>query len=293
VSVAPPDSRIPHQPLHHLDTLWVQVAGSLCNLTCTHCFVSCGPAESRHRMMSRESVREHVAAALALGVKEVYFTGGEPFLHRDLELILADTLAVAPATVLTNGTLFTSRRIDALRALAGASRHSLELRVSFDAPDAEGHDRFRGPGSFLRTLDGLRLATAAGLQPIVTATRSADADPVALRGRYRERLAREGLPPLRIKLLPMFLLGREAGRSRPYLEGETLASLPAGVFDPHRLQCATCRAVTSEGVYVCPLLVDEPAARMGERLSDALGPFPLAHPACSTCWITGMSCANG
>ena len=46
-------------------------------------------------------------------------------------------------------------------------------------------------------------------------------------------------------------------------------------------------------MFVCPLLVDEEAGRMGGTLGEALRPFTLSHPACSTCWVTGMSCANG
>src|SRR5712692_5603938 len=102
-----PSGAPPEQPLHHLDSLWLQVAGTLCNLACTHCFVTCGPHEERHAMMSPAEVRARVAEALALGVKEIYLTGGEPFLNPQAELIIENTLEHAPVTVLTNGTLFT------------------------------------------------------------------------------------------------------------------------------------------------------------------------------------------
>ena len=46
-------------------------------------------------------------------------------------------------------------------------------------------------------------------------------------------------------------------------------------------------------MFVCPLLVDEPGGRMGARLDEALGEFPLSHGACTTCYVTGMTCANG
>jgi len=293
VSPAPADTGLPVQPLHHLDTLWVQVAGTLCNLTCTHCFVSCGPADGRHRMMSRADVRAVVAEGLALGVKEIYFTGGEPFLHREMEDVLEDTLALAPATVLTNGTLMPARRVERLAGLARSARFSLELRVSLDAPEPVAHDAIRGPGAFDRALAGLRALSQAGLAPIVTATRGPDDDPLELARRYGDLLARERVSPPRIKLLPYFRLGREADRSRPYGPGETLAMLAPGTFDEHRLQCGSCRAVSAEGAYVCPLLVNEDVGRMGDRLGDALRPFTLAHAACTTCWLTGMSCANG
>ena len=83
-----------------------------------------------HDVARRGAAR--VAEALALGVREFYFTGGEPFLHPELLEILADTLAVAPCTVLTNGTLFTAARRRAPCAASATPRYSLEIRVSLD-----------------------------------------------------------------------------------------------------------------------------------------------------------------
>jgi uncharacterized Fe-S cluster-containing radical SAM superfamily protein len=283
---------IPQQPFRHLDTLWVQVAGTLCNLSCTHCFVTSGPQEHRHPMMSRADVAARVAEALAFGVREVYLTGGEPFLHVELEVIVEDTLAHAPVTILTNGTLFTPRRIEWLARTTRASRYSLELRVSLDGTDAGSHDAFRGAGAWARTMDGLRALVGAGLLPIVTLTRPAHVEATDLAARARAALAVEGLPAPRLKLLPMFTLGRETSRPGHSPVAPLLATLPADAFDPKRLQCGTCRAVTSRGVFVCPLLVDEPGGRMGDTLADAAHAFPLAHAACATCWVTGMTCAN-
>ncbi len=285
-------SPVPNQPLLHLDQLWVQVAGTVCNLSCTHCFVSAGPHEGRHAMMSREDVAARVAEALAMGVREIYLTGGEPFLNPSLEDIVQDTLALAPVTILTNGTLFTPHRVRWLAATTRSSRHSLELRVSLDGTDARSHDAFRGAGSWRRTMDGLRALEAAGLLPIVTLTRPAHVDASELAARARAALAAEGVPASRLKLLPMFTLGREAGRPGHAPPLPTLAALPAEAFDPNRLQCGTCRAVTSRGVFVCPLLVDEHGGRMGDTLAESARAFPLAHEACSTCWVTGMTCAN-
>lgn len=285
--------RFPDQPLLHLDTLWVQVGGSLCNLACTHCFVSCGPDVHRHEQMSRATVWTHVADAVALGVKEVYFTGGEPFLHPELLDILADTLAVAPATVLTNGTLLPARTVDALVELGGQARHSLELRVSLDGPTPAEHERFRGAGNFERVLTGIVRLSAAGLLPIVTVTHAPDVDRLALRERYLELLRARGVSRPRLKLLPLFKHGRAAALTGGYVPVETLAGLAPEAFDPTRLQCAHGRAVTGDGAYVCPLLVDEPAARMGARLAAASGPFTLRHGACYTCHVTGMTCGNG
>ena len=282
---------LPKQPFLHLDTLWVQVAGTLCNLTCTHCFVTAGPNEQRHAMMSRAEVAARVSEAALMGVKEVYFTGGEPFLNAGIEAIVEDTLEVAPVTVLTNGTLFTRRRVEWLAALTRASRHSLELRVSLDGADESSHDAFRGAGAWKRTMDGLRALSEAGLLPIVTVTQPPGEDAPAFAARCTRLLRAEGLAEPRLKLLPMFQLGREAARTGGS-HAPSLAALPPEAFDPERLQCGHCRAVTSRGVFVCPLLVDEPVGRMGDTLAESARPFALAHGACVTCWATGMTCAN-
>jgi uncharacterized Fe-S cluster-containing radical SAM superfamily protein len=291
-ALAPP-GRYPEQPFDHLDALWIQVAGTVCNLRCTHCFVSCGPGDDRHALMGRGEVRERVADAVRLGVKEFYFTGGEPFLHPSMVEILADTLEHGPCTVLTNGTLFTRARLEALRRLSDEARYSLEIRVSLDGWNAADHDRFRGAGSFRRALDGLSRLAEYGLLPIVTVTQTTDEDPDEFRERYLALLRDAGLPRPRLKVLPMFLLGREVERTRGYSPDESLLDLPAEAFDPARLQCRASRAVTSRGVFVCPLLVDDAGARMGARLEEALRPHRLSHGACSTCYATGMTCGNG
>jgi AdoMet-dependent heme synthase len=289
----PVATRFPAQPFHHLDALWIQVAGTLCNLQCTHCFVSAGPGVETHGFLSRAEVAARVAEALPLGVKEFYFTGGEPFLHPEMVEIVADTLEHGPTTVLTNGTLMTRAIVERLRVLDHGSRYALEIRVSLDGASAAEHDRFRGAGGFARTIAGVRRLEDAGLAPILTITQTRDEDPLVFCERIVAWLRREGLSRLRLKLLPMFRLGREASRTRGYDEAETLAGLPSESFDPTRLPCGSCRAVTSRGVFVCPLLVDAESARMGSRLADALRPFELSHGACTTCYATGMTCGNG
>ncbi len=287
------ESAFPALPLSHLDTLWIQVAGTLCNLRCAHCFVSSGPGEDRHPLMTRAQVGARVAEALPLGVREFYFTGGEPFVHPEMIEILEDTIEHAPCTVLTNGVLFTRERLRALARISEHARYSLEVRVSLDGDRAETHDAVRGPGTFERALGGLRDLEAHGLLPIVAVTRSLDEDPLLVTERYHAMLRAAGLTRPRLKTLPLFQLGRETRRSGAYRGDESLRGLDAAALDAERLQCGHGRAVTARGVFVCPLLVDEPGGRMGDRLDQALVPAVLSHGACFTCHVTGMTCGNG
>src|SRR5688572_22675169 len=84
---APP----PLVPLSHLDHLWFQVGGTLCNLTCHHCFISCSPKNHNFRFLSLAEVKARLVESAPLGVKEYYFTGGEPFLNPEMVPILVET----------------------------------------------------------------------------------------------------------------------------------------------------------------------------------------------------------
>src|SRR6516225_9883420 len=57
----------PFVPSVSLDTLWFQVAGTLCNLKCTHCFISCSPTNHSHEMLTLEEVMERLREAEPLG----------------------------------------------------------------------------------------------------------------------------------------------------------------------------------------------------------------------------------
>jgi AdoMet-dependent heme synthase len=309
----------PEVALRSLDTLWFQVGGTLCNLACTHCFISCSPTNHTHDMMRLEQVRRYLREAVELGVKEFYFTGGEPFLNPEMEAILAATLAVGPASVLTNGLLLDAARCARLAALAAASPYSLDLRVSLDGYDAASNDAVRGAGTFERVLAGLRNLAAAGLNPVVTVTEvCAEAAIDSGKQRFFALLAGLGLTRPRLKVLPVFKIGAEAKRAGGYeswqrlRDGELPLTAPEASGAPgvppasaapplsaapapetarwDHLQCSSCRMVTDQGVWVCPILVNEPAARMGEALADALGPYPLRHAACWTCHVYGVSC---
>jgi len=281
----------PRVALSSLDTLWFQVGGTVCNLACTHCFVSCSPTNHTHEMMGLAEVERYLAEAAALGVREYYFTGGEPFLNPEMEAILAATLKVGPASVLTNGLLFDPARCRRLKELAEGSEHSLDLRVSLDGYDAATNDPIRGEGTFDRVLAGLRNLAAAGLNPVLTVT-EACAEAAAPEGKERffDLLRAQGIERPRLKVLPVFHLGAEAERTGAYESWQRLRAgdAPEGGWD--HLQCSACRMVTDQSVWVCPILVNEPAAKMGEALADALGDFPLDHAACWTCHVYGVSC---
>jgi len=290
-AVATPPDDAPEVRLTALDTLWFQVTGTLCNLACRHCFISCSPTNHTHEMLSVEAIASHLAEGIQLGVREVYFTGGEPFLHPQMEEILALALAVAPTTVLSNGLLIDSERAARLADLAAASRYSFDVRISLDGYDAASNDPIRGEGCFARALGAVQHLAEAGLEPVLTVTEVLpESASAAGRERFLELLRLAGVRHPRLKVLPLFQLGAEAERGDAYAPWQRLRADEHPGETWEHLQCSSSRMVTEAGVWVCPILVNEPNARMGERLSDTLRPFPLAHAACWTCHAYGVSC---
>jgi sulfatase maturation enzyme AslB (radical SAM superfamily) len=284
---------LPIVALAHLDDLWFQVGGTLCNLECTHCFISCGPHNRRFGFLDLETVRRALDESVPLGVKEYYFTGGEPFLNRDMPAILELTLQYGPATVLTNGTVFKDEWLRRLRTAEHASRYSLEFRVSIDGYTAAENDAVRGAGTFERILGGVRMLLAYDFLPILTLTRTRDEqDDAELFHGFVELLRRNGYSRPRIKILPTLRIGAEVNRQRGYRDDERVTAEMMAGYDIGQLICNHSRIVTDRGVFVCPILIESADARLGTTLTEAQTPFALAHRACFTCYQYGALCAN-
>jgi MoaA/NifB/PqqE/SkfB family radical SAM enzyme len=277
----------PVAPFLRLSALWIQLTGTWCNLECTHCLNASGPKEPWLQPLDADTARRAIADAERLGVKEIYFTGGEPFLHRQILPLLAQSLAVAPTTVLTNGTVITAAIADALAAFAAAAAYSLEIRVSLDDVDAARNDRIRGAGAWAKAVRAIRLLADRGMLPIVTATDLLTGEP-GMYERFRDFLAGQGVSRPRVKILPVLPIGRmETG------DGTRLTEEALEGFDRGLLQCAETRVIASGGVYACPILAGLPGARLSaDSVEESFRGASLYHAACVTCHQTGMTCRN-
>lgn len=283
----------PAVELDHLDSLWFQVTGTVCNLRCSHCFISCSPDNHALHFLPLDSVLDWLDAARAHGVKEYYVTGGEPFMHADLPAMLEAILDCGPATVLTNGTLFSERVLSRLAEAEAASTYSLELRVSIDGPTPETNDPIRGEGTFERAMRGIGMLVHHGFLPILTAARVWDpADEEAVREQFFAALRDVGCDRPRLKILPALRIGREALRAGGYDRHNWVTQEMLQCYDRTRLLCSSSRIVTSRGVHACPILVGHPDSRLGPTIESALRPFELRHQACFTCWRHGAICSN-
>ena len=259
----------------------------------SHCFISCSPKNDSFGFLSLETVEQMLSESVRHGVKEYYFTGGEPFLNREMVPILVKTLEYGPATVLTNGTVLKDQWLQTLRNAEATSLYSLEFRVSIDGPTPEINDPIRGERTFERAMQGVGRLVEYGFLPIITMTRTWDEheDEPILRA-FRDVLAEQGCSRPRLKVLPRLKIGAEEQRTCGYTQHERVTPEMMADYDASQLICSHSRIVTDRGVSVCPILIDSPDARMGDALADAATAYPLRHGACYTCYQYGAICTN-
>ncbi|MCB0305188.1 MAG: radical SAM protein [Calditrichaeota bacterium] len=289
---SPPEVH-PELHLDALDNLWFQVSGTLCNIACDHCFISCSPRNHSFELMTLAQIEPHLEASAALGVKEYYFTGGEPFMNKEMLDILERTLRYGPATVLTNGMLITPAKAARLQHLADNTRYSLELRVSLDGYTEAMNDAIRGKGVFKKAMAGVERLYAHGFLPIITVTKTwEDAEDEAVLQGFADLLKSHGYARPRIKILPSLKLGKEIARTQGYDRYEYVTAEMLEEYDCSQLICANSRVVTNRGVYVCPILIESPSARLGDTLEDAKRSYALQEQACYTCYLYGAICSN-
>src|SRR5580698_6191077 len=120
--------------LKSLETLWFNT-GTLCNLTCQNCYIESSPRNDRLAYLSAAEVARYLdeIAALGLGTELIGFTGGEPFMNRDLPAMLEDVLLRGlDAIVLTNAMKPMHHKKRVLLSLRERHGDRLTLRVSLD-----------------------------------------------------------------------------------------------------------------------------------------------------------------
>jgi len=140
-----------------------------CNFRCVYCM----PKEvfgrdhaflPRAEILDFEEIELVVRASVALGVRKVRLTGGEPLVRRNLETLvgmLAVIEGIEDLTLTTNASLLAGHA----QALADAGLQ--RVTVSLDALDDQTFQRMNDVGfPVSRVLDGIAAAEAAGLGPI-------------------------------------------------------------------------------------------------------------------------------
>ena len=292
-----------------LRTLWLNT-GSLCNITCRNCYIESSPENDRLAYLTRAEALAFLDEIARGGwpVREIGFTGGEPFMNPAIVEMLGDALDRGfSVLLLTNAMqpMLRPRIRDGLKRLREAYGRRLLIRVSLDHHTDKLHDTERTSGSFAKTIEGIDFLAREGFA-------------LALAGRTcwgeSERDARDGYAAL-IAARAWRIDAYDPAQLVLFPEMDLRADVPEITEDcwnilhkdPQDVMCASSRMVVKRKgapapvVLPCTLLPYDPAFEMGETLAEAAradggmfehGAVKLCHPHCAKfCVLGGGSCS--
>ena len=285
--------------LTRLDTLWINT-GTLCNLTCSNCYIESSPKNDRLAFITASEVAAYLdeIARDRLPTRTIGFTGGEPFMNPELIAMLADVLGRGfQALVLTNAMKPMAKTQAALLALRAQHGDRLTLRVSVDHYGQAVHEAERGRRSWKPTLDGLVWLAASGFRIDVASRRLSGESEAEIRAGFARLFATHGIPidandPVRLMVFPEM----DARVDVPEITEACWGILHKS---PDDVMCASSRMVVKRkgaahpAVLACTLLPYDPQFELGRTLDDASGAVSLNHPHCDKfCVLGGAACSR-
>jgi MoaA/NifB/PqqE/SkfB family radical SAM enzyme len=131
-----------------------------CNATCSFCDIWERPSP----YVNLESARKNLLDLKKLGVKIIDFTGGEPLLHREVDLLLKEAKKLGFITTITTNALLYPKWAERLKGLVDM------LHFSLDSPLEEEHNQSRGVNCFSHVQDSIQIAKSLGERPDILFT---------------------------------------------------------------------------------------------------------------------------
>lgn len=131
-----------------------------CNAKCSFCDIWEKPSP----YITLEDVEANLIDLKRLGVKVLDFTGGEPLLHQQLDVMLKMAKDMGFITTVTTNCLLYPKYAEKLKGLIDM------LHFSLDSPNREEHNQSRGVPCFDFVMDSMRIAKALGERPDIIFT---------------------------------------------------------------------------------------------------------------------------
>lgn len=290
-----------HVALTSPTTLWF-ATGTLCNIECRRCYIESSPTNDRLVYVTADEVSDYLDQIEARGwpVREIGFTGGEPFMNPQMIEMARRALARGhEALILTNAMrpMMRPRVQRGLEALVAEFGQRLTLRVSLDHHTAALHDEERGPGAFAASVRGMEWLRDAGVRTHVAGRTVWGEAEAEARAGYATLYARHGLA----------IDAQDPAATVLFPEMDEAAEVPEittacwGILGkrPEDVMCASSRMVVKRrgqarpAVVSCTLLPYDRQFELGRTLEEAERPVALNHPHCAKfCVLGGASCSG-
>ena len=278
-----------------LKTLWFNT-GTLCNLTCKNCYIESSPKNDRLQYFSFEEFKSFVNESIQneMGTTEIGFTGGEPFMNKDIFKMIKYSLDNGFKTlVLTNAMKpMMNNKNDLLRL----NHLNLTIRVSIDHYTKEKHEEIRGPKSWDPMIEGLKFLSENNFNYCLATRLMWNEDEVTTRNNFKKFVDNNKLKlntDSKIQLVTFAEMDEK--QDTPEITTECWGILNK---DPSEIMCSSSRMIVRKkghekaSVIACTLLPYDDAFDMGNSLQEANKKVYLNHPHCSKfCVLGGSSCS--
>ena len=279
----------------NIKTLWFNT-GTLCNIECKNCYIESSPKNDRLVYLTFEEVKSFIDEALDknLGTNEIGFTGGEPFMNKDIMKMIDYSLNKNfKVLVLSNAMKPMLNRTNELIKL---NHLNLTLRVSIDHYQKEKHEEIRGKNTYDVMLQGLKWLNENNFNYTLATRLLWDEKEEDLRKNFGAFIKNNNLrldtnsPKQLVTFAEM-----DEKMDTPEITTSCWDILKK---DPNDVMCSWSRMVVrkknskSPSVIACTLLPYADEFDLGETLTNSLQKIYLNHKHCSKfCVLGGSSCS--
>lgn len=279
---------------HELKELWFH-AGTICNLSCPFCLEGSKPGDNRLNQISLSDIKPFVREALTLGVERFSFTGGEPFVVKEMADILDYALDYKPCLVLTNATKPLNARLDQIKSLK-EKPNNLSFRVSIDYPDPVKHDSSRGEGNFLLAFETIGKLFHLGFNVSIARQIESGEDSNRVDQAYHKYFKQVGIPvKTKIVKFPDFLRPGSIANV-PHITEDCMVRYHSQE-SRNKFMCSFSKMIVKKNglmrVYACTLVDDDTDYDLGPKITESMKiRIMMKHHRCYSCFAQGASCSE-
>lgn len=278
-----------------LKTLWFNT-GTLCNLTCKNCYIESSPKNDRLSYLSFDEFKMFINESIQneMGTEEIGFTGGEPFMNKDIFKMIKYSLDNGFKTlVLTNAMKPMMNNKNELNKL---NHLNLSIRVSIDHYNKDKHEQIRGPNSWDPMIEGLKWLSENKFNYCLATRLMWNEDEETTRRNFKKFINQYQLTlDVENKNQLVTFAEMDEKKDTPEITTECWGILNKS---PDTVMCSTSRMIVKKkgnknpSVIACTLLPYNQEFDLGDSLKESMKKIYLNHPHCSKfCVLGGSSCS--
>ena len=278
-----------------IKTLWFNT-GTLCNIECKNCYIESSPKNDRLVYLTFDEVKNFIDEAIEknLGTQEIGFTGGEPFMNKDIIKMIEYSLSKGLKTlVLSNAMKPMLNRVEEIKKV---NHKNLTIRVSIDHYEKSKHEEIRGKNTYDIMMKGLKWLDENDFN-YALATR-------LLWNETEEELRKNF--GIFVKNNHLKLNTNSKQELVTFAEMDESVDTPEITTscwdilkkDPKDIMCSSSRMIVRKkdlkkpSVIACTLLPYDEEFDLGQTLTNSLQKIYLNHKHCSKFCVLGGSCCS-